>query len=860
MKEVNRHKLANAMKRVDFNKGDTIISKEDYGESLFVLNDGEVCRTDSAPSDESQRAGSVQSFFRGGCFGGEKWLEQRRGKNKNKDTSHAAGEVVARSAGSAYVIKRDEFEQIMGSVKEVVPKKLVLTQEDHDDALNFTDEMQLQGVASLRMRPLEKLSRRQTLRIQNILQTQKFDEGEIILEENEEVQAAIYFIYKGKVEREIGVFNKSFSLKNYFGANLFQNARQAGQLDVVVDATVRAVSETVCGVLYLEDFLTEFGEEATRPANKISSREKRENRYASFTVGSKPPEAEPGRSRPRPTRRFSSDEGMADIQEQAPASPKKNRPARRFSCDESLLVSPGKRRSGRRKDRSPSTEQDDEVQQKKFEMAARRAAEEEEAKERAEELERLKAEEEAQKKAEKEARRRRKEQEKRQKEEEETRLAAEAEAEAKRLRKEKEKARLAAEAEAKRLKEEEEKRRREEEEELRRLEEQEELRRLEEEAERIRLKEEKKRRAEEKRRIEEEEEEKQREKERLKKEKAKKKSRPTRKFEFHNLVKKVLLGEGQFGQVWLVTDKTENPAHSYALKIQSKYDLVAQNQAQVCVSEQQAMSKMDHANIIKLFASFQDTDFVYMLLEMANGGELFSLIFERPIDEDQFLPEDQARFYAFVIGDAMAYMHEQKYVFRDLKPENVLISNTGYPTIIDFGFAKIVEPSEKTFTLCGTPKYIPPEMILQQGHSYGADHWALGVVIYEMLCGENPFWEDGLDDMELYRGIIQDDYVKPTQGSSHAHDLIRQLLEKDDTRRLGNLAGGERDVTSHPWFTGLDLGQIQSRQALAPWVPPIKDEFDASCFDDWSELEDKTEQTYPPLDEEEEKLFAGFAS
>lgn len=158
-----------------------------------------------------------------------------------------------------------------------------------------------------------------------------------------------------------------------------------------------------------------------------------------------------------------------------------------------------------------------------------------------------------------------------------------------------------------------------------------------------------------------------------------------------------ILGEGNFGQVWLVSetlgDKTRRP---YALKIQTKFDLIQEGQAHHIMEEKKTMMKMHHPFIIKLFATYQDDNLLYMLEELVQGGELFSLM--HPGTGKDGLPEDQARFYAVCIADALAYMHRGKYVFRDLKPENVLIDRHGYPVVIDFGFAKYVPG--KTYTLC----------------------------------------------------------------------------------------------------------------------------------------------------------------
>jgi cAMP-dependent protein kinase regulator len=173
--------------------------------------------------------------------------------------------------------------------------------------------------------------------------------------------------------------------------------------------------------------------------------------------------------------------------------------------------------------------------------------------------------------------------------------------------------------------------------------------------------------------------------------------RTTAKLE--DLERHTILGEGNFGQVWLVSEcLPDSSRRPYALKIQAKSFLAEEGQIASVVEEKNTMMKMHHPFIIKLFQTYQDVHFVYMLLELVQGGELFSVM--HPGAEFCCLPEAQVKFYAMAIADALAYMHRGKYVFRDLKPENVMIDRFGYPVVIDFGFAKYVP--EKTYTLCGS--------------------------------------------------------------------------------------------------------------------------------------------------------------
>ena len=198
-----------------------------------------------------------------------------------------------------------------------------------------------------------------------------------------------------------------------------------------------------------------------------------------------------------------------------------------------------------------------------------------------------------------------------------------------------------------------------------------------------------------------------------------------------------ILGAGTFGQVWLVSRKTEGSEQkAYALKIQSKYELCRESQAKAVVYEKNIMAKLDHPFLISLVGAYQDTDFVYMVLDLVQGGELYNVIHGPVVD---FLPEvsgtcvevlcqfgtfgirltcfcglvgklqKDAKFYAAIIAEGLGYMHRRGYVYRDLKPENVLVNEKGYCVIIDFGFVKYV--TSKTYTLCGTPLYLAPEVV-----------------------------------------------------------------------------------------------------------------------------------------------------
>lgn len=338
-------------------------------------------------------------------------------------------------------------------------------------------------------------------------------------------------------------------------------------------------------------------------------------------------------------------------------------------------------------------------------------------------------------------------------------------------------------------------------------------------------------------------------------------AQPVCTVELKNLEKHTILGQGTFGQVWMVSDRaiksSDKDRIPYALKIQCKGDLIQEGQAGAVIREKDIMIRIKHPFIIDLVTTFQDDDFIYMLLELVQGGELFSVMYQhdRPTAG---LPDQSAAFYALGIASALAYLHKAKFklVFRDLKPENVMIDLMGYPRLIDFGFCKHVP--KKTYTLCGTPGFLPPEVITMRGHNSAADHWSLGILIYEMVTGVNPFYFEGMEQTALFQSIVVDGYEQP-DASPAAIDIINKLLIKDPAHRLGSLAQGEKDIIEHSWFDGIDLEALHRREIPAPWVPAVSNAFDTSCFDDWSELEDKTEQQTWALSPEEALLFADFA-
>jgi len=205
----------------------------------------------------------------------------------------------------------------------------------------------------------------------------------------------------------------------------------------------------------------------------------------------------------------------------------------------------------------------------------------------------------------------------------------------------------------------------------------------------------------------------------------------------------------------------------YALKILKKSEIIRLKQVDHIKSEVQLLKMIMHPFIVNLLGHFQDERKLYMVIEYVHGGELFSHLRK----EGRF-SDDTAKFYAQEIVLAFGYLHGMHIVYRDLKPENLLITTTGHLKITDFGFAKQVE--DRTWTLCGTPEYLAPEIIQSKGHGKSVDWWALGVLIFEMLAGYPPFYDE--NPFGIYQKILAGKIECPRQFDSRAKDLIKKIV------------------------------------------------------------------------------------
>ncbi|XP_064393943.1 cAMP-dependent protein kinase catalytic subunit PRKX-like [Halichondria panicea] len=299
----------------------------------------------------------------------------------------------------------------------------------------------------------------------------------------------------------------------------------------------------------------------------------------------------------------------------------------------------------------------------------------------------------------------------------------------------------------------------------------------------------------------------------------------TRKYSLRELEIQQTIGTGTFGRVVLARDIPTGAY--YALKIMTISEVIRLRQVEHVNSEKTILAVISHPFIVNMIWSHHDNRFLYMLLEYVSGGELFTYLrtahrFDNTV----------GLFFASEIVMALDYLHSLHIVYRDLKPENILLDSTGHIKITDFGFAKKLV-DRRTYTLCGTPEYLAPEIIQGRGHSKLVDWWALGILIYEMLVGYPPFFDE--HPFRIYEKILEAKIDWPRHLEPNAKDLVKKLLVRDVTRRLGSLKGGVDDVKQHKWFKGVDWDACLQRKIPPPIVPRVTHPGDTRNFERYPE-------------------------
>lgn len=298
------------------------------------------------------------------------------------------------------------------------------------------------------------------------------------------------------------------------------------------------------------------------------------------------------------------------------------------------------------------------------------------------------------------------------------------------------------------------------------------------------------------------------------------------------------LGVGGFGRVELV-QIAGDPTRSFALKQMKKSQIVETRQQQHIMSEKEIMGEANCDFIVKLFKTFKDRKYLYMLMESCLGGELWTILRDKGHFDDS-----TTRFYTACVVEAFDYLHSRNIIYRDLKPENLLLDVNGYVKLVDFGFAKKLQQGRKTWTFCGTPEYVAPEVILNRGHDISADYWSLGVLMFELLTGTPPF--TGSDPMKTYNIILKgiDAIEFPRNITRNATALIKKLCRDNPTERLGYQKGGISEIQKHKWFDGFNWEGLINHTLIPPITPKVRNVTDTSNFDEYP-----PDNEGPPLDD-----------
>ncbi|XP_066592015.1 cAMP-dependent protein kinase catalytic subunit alpha-like [Prorops nasuta] len=292
------------------------------------------------------------------------------------------------------------------------------------------------------------------------------------------------------------------------------------------------------------------------------------------------------------------------------------------------------------------------------------------------------------------------------------------------------------------------------------------------------------------------------------------------------------VGTGAFGRVILVKNKKHS--EYYAMKILDKENIVKQKQVPHTLNEIKLLRSMNFPFVVYMEFYFTDYSYIYMVLPFISGGEMFSHLrkmgkFDEPL----------AKFYGAQVTLALEYMHHCGLVYRDLKPENILIDSDGYIKLTDFGFGKMIDG--RTWTLCGTPEYLAPEIILSKGYGFAVDWWSFGVLVYEMNAGYPPF--SAQNPMKIYEKVVAGKFKFAGHFNDNLKDILTNLLQVDLTRRFGNLKDGCNDIKNHAYFKSINFLEIYRKEVKPTFIPKSGEPGDTSNFDIYDEDTKKKVET-----------------
>jgi len=285
-----------------------------------------------------------------------------------------------------------------------------------------------------------------------------------------------------------------------------------------------------------------------------------------------------------------------------------------------------------------------------------------------------------------------------------------------------------------------------------------------------------------------------------------------------------VVGKGSYGTVMLARKKDTQEV--LAIKMLKKSYLKKRKQEAHTKTERFILETINHPFIVNLKYAFHNAEKLYFALEFWPGGELFF-----HLQRVENFDEEVTRFYSAQMVLALEHLHKHDVIYRDLKPENVLINSDGYIKLTDFGLAKENVISDKdAMSFWGTPEYLAPEILERKGHGKSVDWWSLGSIIYEMIVGLPPFYEK--DNREkLFKQIKSGEPEYPDDMSAACKDLLAGLFKKDPSERLGGGSGDAQEIKDHPWYSQVDWEILLEKKIIPPFKPKLDSDDDTKYID-----------------------------
>lgn len=270
-----------------------------------------------------------------------------------------------------------------------------------------------------------------------------------------------------------------------------------------------------------------------------------------------------------------------------------------------------------------------------------------------------------------------------------------------------------------------------------------------------------------------------------------------------------IIGQGSFGKVVQVRHKGTGDV--YAMKILNKKNIVDRGEVEHTITERNILMRINHPFLMKLHYSFQTPDKLYLVMDFINGGELFFHL----QSERKFAP-DRARFYAAEIVLGLEHLHKNGIIYRDLKPENLLLDAAGHIKMTDFGLSKEgLTDADRTNTFCGTPEYLAPEVLDGKEYNKAVDWWSLGTLIFEMLTGLPPFYDE--DVQKMYNLKMTAELTIPDYVEDAAKDLMKKFLDRSPLTRCQDTDA----IKAHPYFKPIDWDRLLRREIPPPYIPSV---------------------------------------